>query len=361
MRARRTRASNDAGGRGTGGIAMSDLVPIIDLESGAVVQELDAACRSIGFFQVRSHGVERAVVDRMLEASLRFFRQPAEIKLRAKSPQREISRGYSSRGSQGVAYSMGVETPPDLVEAFTMARDRYQDGDARFAPIEGLPSAFAPNIWPEGVPGFREALVDYYAAVEALAARISRLMALALDLDGDFFDDKTDASIDSMRVNYYATHARDEPASPGQFGLGPHTDYGIITVLYAPPGPGLQVLAPSGDWHDVIPHSDCFVVNLGDFLAQWTNDRWRSTVHRAVQLARPESGVAERVSVPFFRQGNYDLVVECLPSCVSADNPARYPAVHAGEHFRAKLSNSRLFASETTVSTVGDRGSSLMR
>lgn len=337
---------------------VSELVPVIDLEGDSVIDALDAACRSIGFFQVRSHGVDRAVIDAMVEESLWFFRQSTEDKLLAKSPVAEISRGYSSRGSQGVSYSMGVATPPDLVEAFTIGRDAYPD-DPRFAPIDGLPSAFAPNIWPAR-EAFRERLVEYYRAVESLSARITRHMAVALDLNESFFDDRTDASIDSLRVNYYATHARDEAAQPGQFGLGPHTDYGIITVLYAPPGPGLQVLAPSGEWCDVIPEPDCFVVNLGDFLAQWTNDRWRSTVHRAVQLAAPPQGTAERISVPFFRQGNYDLIVECLPSCVSADNPARYPPVHAGEHFRAKLTNSRRFAAEGTVSTVGDRQSALL-
>jgi isopenicillin N synthase-like dioxygenase len=129
--------------------------------------------------------------------------------------------------------------------------------------------------------------------------------------------------------------------------MGPHTDYGIVTILYADRVPGLQIRSDNA-WHDVMPEAGCFLINLGDLTAQWTNDRWRSTLHRVLP---PEAG-AERRSVAFFHDGNYDALIECLPTCTSDSNPPRYAPVVAGEHLMAKLMGPRtLQASQFTLDT----------
>jgi isopenicillin N synthase-like dioxygenase len=125
-------------------------------------------------------------------------------------------------------------------------------------------------------------------------------------------------------------------------------------VLYAEPVAGLQIVAPDGDWIDVMPADDALVINLGDLTAQWTNDQWRSTVHRVVPPS--VSGPAVRRSAAFFLDGNWDALIECLPTCTSATDPPRYPPVTAGDHLMAKLMGPRLLRASDATDTSGNRG-----
>jgi hypothetical protein len=170
---------------------------------------------------------------------------------------------------------------------------------------------------------------------------------------GTFFVDKTDHSPDVLRVNWYQRADGSPAVLPGQQRMGAHTDYGVLTILLADRVPGLEIVAPGGDWVGVQPEPGCFLVNLGDLLAQWTNDRWRSTLHRVV----PPTGVGEclRRSAAFFHEANSDALVEVLPTCVTADRPARYEPVLAGDHLLAKLRGSRELERSTAVSTLGER------
>jgi isopenicillin N synthase-like dioxygenase len=130
--------------------------------------------------------------------------------------------------------------------------------------------------------------------------------------------------------------------------------------MYADAGTGgLQVADAVGNWHDVVPHEGALVVNMGDLIAQWTNDRWRSSLHRVLPMRPLDGRTVERLSAPFFHSTNYDTRIECLPSCVSDTNPARYPPVIAGEQFDAKFIAARVLESSNQLSTVGDRGTAL--
>jgi isopenicillin N synthase-like dioxygenase len=141
-------------------------------------------------------------------------------------------------------------------------------------------------------------------------------------------------------------------------GMGAHTDYGICTVLSADPVPGLELFGDDGEWHAVTPRPDAIVVNIGDLLALSTNDVWRSTIHRVVPPTVAQDGRVIRRSMPFFFDGDYDAVIECLPTCVSEERPARYAPVRAEDHLMAKLMGPRtLQASEETADTVGARRS----
>jgi isopenicillin N synthase-like dioxygenase len=290
------------------------------------------------------------VIDDMVAATDEFFALPLDEKLRYRSPRPEINRGYAAKGTEGLTYSLGVDgRPPDLFEAFNIGPDEVPPGVPADRP------EFAPNLWPARPTGLRDALVPYFTDVAALARRITSVMALALGLDATFFDDKTDHSTDTLRVNHYERGAGEPAPAPGQQRMGAHTDYGIVTVLYADRVPGLEILGPDGQWHGVLPPEGAFLVNLGDLLAEWTNDRWRSTLHRVVPPPTSAEGPSVRRSMAFFHDGNYDAVIECLPTCCSADNPPRYPRVTAGEHLMAKLLGPRTLTASDAMSTMGAR------
>lgn len=331
--------------------------PVIDLEAPDAVAQIDHACSNVGFFQCRGHGMPQDVIDDSLEASYEFFRLSSDEKEKAGSGDPEIERGFTAAETEGFAYSMGVETPPDLVQSFSLGRPTYPD-DAVFHTTEH--HFFDPNIWPERPAGMREALEKWYGAVNRLSDHVLGQVALALDLEEGFFVDKVDHSVDTLRFNYFYVEPDTPEPIAKQFGIGPHTDYGIMTTMYATPGPGLQILGPSGGWVDVYPADGAFLFNLGDLLAQWTNDRYRSTLHRVNPLL-PQAERVERISVPFFREGNFDNWIECLPSCWSEDNPPKYAPVNAGEHLMAKFMGGRTMeASEEGVSTLGDRADAVL-
>ena len=335
---------------------MPQLVPKVDLGARDAPDKLDAACRTVGFLSVVGHGVPSAVIDRMLAAADAFFALPAPAKLALCPSHPGVNRGYAAKGSEGLIYSVGVDgLPADLFEAFNIGPDRWPAGDPVYeAERDGV---FAPNLWPDRpeTADFRPALLDYFDEVRSLAHRLTGICAVALGLEPGFFEDKTDHSTDTIRVNHYERLPGEPDPVPGQHRMGAHTDYGILTVLYADRVPGLQIVGPDGDWTDVQPEEGAFLVNLGDLLAEWTNDRWRSTLHRVVPPPRSTSGPARRRSVAFFHDGNYDALVECLPTCCSKDNPPRYPPVVAGEHLKAKLLGPRSLAVSDAVSTTGER------
>jgi isopenicillin N synthase-like dioxygenase len=328
---------------------VTDLVPVVDLTSTAAPATVDDACRRVGFFQIAGHGIGDDVVDGLLDAMGRFFSLPAEAKVACVPPSMAVNRGWSPVGKESLAYSLGVEAPPDLFEAFNTGHEVDYADPVHHAHRDGF---FAPNLWPD-LPGFKEAFTTYFEAVADLSQRLARVMALGLGMPETFFDAKTTHSPDVLRVNWYDRADGSVPALPGQQRMGAHTDYGVLTVLLADRVPGLEIVAPSGEWTGVRPEPGCFLVNLGDLLAQWTNDRWRSTLHRVV----PPTGEGRclRRSAAFFHEANPDALVEVLPTCVDDEHPAKYGPVLAGEHLLAKLRGSRQLLQSTAVSTLGER------
>lgn len=331
--------------------------PLLDMDDPHAAALIDTAYREVGFMQVTGHGVPDDVIDAVFGAADDFFSQPLEEKARWASPDPAFERGYSAKGSEAFAYSLDMERPPDLFEAFTVARDHYPDNDSVF--FTDKHNFFAPNIWPDGPASLRPALNGYYHHVERLAHRLTALFARALELELDFFESRTDHSLDTLRINYFEGSPGDDAPLPEQFGIAPHSDYGILTVLLADQTPGLEVLDSSGAWRPVVPVPGAMIVNIGDHIARWTNDRWRSTLHRVVPIVARDGEVVRRRSLPFFHEGNYDMIIECLPTCCSEEDPPRYSPVHAGEHVKAKVLSARLLQDAGTTSTVGDRSAGL--
>jgi isopenicillin N synthase-like dioxygenase len=172
----------------------------------------------------------------------------------------------------------------------------------------------------------------YFAAVDELAGDLVHLLALAVGLPEDWFDHAMDGETSSMLlVNHYP--ALDAPPLPGQLRRGAHTDYGVVTILFAEDEPGLQI-SLDGEWLDVPAVPGALVVNLGDLMARWVNDRWRSTLHRVVVPA--SANERDRISIPYFVHTAYDAIVETAPTTITESSPAKYPAVRGGEWVAAK-------------------------
>lgn len=321
-------------------------VPVIDIScsiSGdeaarrVLAKEIDRACRDIGFFTIVGHGIDEALVERVKALSASFFALPATEKSSYKAaPGVKGIRGYRGVGDESLSYSLGRAAPPDYKETFRVGRVDVPDDDYHHAHLDRY---FAPNPWPQRPAEFRAVWEAYYRAMEELSARLMRLFALALDLPERFFADKIDRHISHLQANLYPD--QDVPPQPDQLRAGAHSDYGSLTVLRQENKPGgLQVQAVDGTWADVatVPHS--FVINIGDLMAYWTNDRWRSTLHRVVNPPREAFGSSARLSLVFFHQPNHDARVECLPSCIDADHPAKYAPTTSGAHLLGKINKS---------------------
>ena len=207
-------------------------------------------------------------------------------------------------------------------------------------PTKNVAAYFSPNVWPDD--RFRDVWLRYWDACESLGLDLVDMFALALDMPVGYFRPFVGQSISVMRANWYNRYPNAAPLEDGQLRMGAHSDYGSLTILAADPVPGLQIRDTEGGWHDVLPPTNGFLVNLGDLLAEWTNDRWRATVHRVVPPPADQTGAFRRRSIAWFQQPNHDALIEVLPTCVSADNPARYKPVTSGTHLMAKLVGPRV-------------------
>ena len=317
-------------------------IPIVDIApylAGApddkrrVATEVARACEEIGFLMIDGHGVDRELIDETLAVAWTFFDQPGRVKRRWVSRTGDGRRGYLPVGGNALAYTLDRETPPDLIEAFTFGRfdlpriPYYMDYED---------SWFEPNVWPDNPPGMRNQLCAYYREMERLAYDLMRIFAVALGLPEEFFGDKIDKHITAMRLNHYAK--AEKPPLPGQLRAGPHTDYGSLTILYPTPNPGGLQVHIAGAWRDVQPKPYTFVVNLGDLMAQWTNDRWVSTLHRVANPPTDRLEDSRRASIAFFHQPNYDARIECLETCQGPGNPVKYAPITSGDHLLTKTS-----------------------
>ncbi len=321
-----------------------------------VAGQFDEACRSTGFLQLVGHRVPIPLFREVKAVADEFFALDLDEKRRYEPASREVNRGYSASRTESLAYSLGTTRPPDLAEAFIVGAERYVAGDPYYEAERER--SFAPNIWPERPAEFRDVASRYFAEVSALSRTLLDIAALALGVDRRVFASATDRSVETLRCNWYVRATDEVRLESDQMGLGAHTDYGIITVLLADPVPGLQVFGPDGQWRDVMPLEDGFVVNVGDALAVWTNDLWTSTIHRVVP-GMP--GAAQRRSFAFFQDGNLDAVIECLPSCRSDQRPARYAPVTLGRHLQDKLRGGRSLSQlQEAIQTTGERGGELL-
>jgi len=321
---------------------MSNTFPVVSLKSfetatgearRKLAAEVDEICRSTGFLAIADHGIPQDVIDAAWGKAKAFFDEPVDIKQQAKAPFPGYPYGYLGPGTEALAASRGVATPPDLKESFNGGPLAIPPG---LIDPDALSFCYAETIWPAAPAGFREAWQAYYRALEDLASRIMTLFAAALELPDNYFADKIDHPISALRaLNYPEVEVA---PSPGQLRAGAHSDYGSLTILLPQAGSrGLQIERPDGSWLDVPPVPGAFVINIGDLMARWTNDRWVSTVHRVVNPTNPEEAKARRQSFAYFHQPNWFAEIECLDVCLAPGESPKYPPVLSGPYLMGKF------------------------
>jgi len=318
-------------------------VPIIDISSfteseegrQAVSNAIGDACETIGFFAITGHGVP-APVDRQCWNSVRsFFDQPLADRKSVALPYRGYPYGYAPMEWETLASSRGEVSRPDLKETYSMGPPTHP-ADRSADPNEAF--VYSANLWPDKPHGFKTALETYYRAMENLATRLMTMFAIALDLPSAFFDDKIDRHISALRVLNYPN--QNAPPEPGQLRAGAHSDYGSLTILRQEQAPGgLEVLTRDGNWTPVPAIEGAYVVNIGDLMARWTNDRWISTLHRVVNPPPDAKGSTRRQSIAFFHQPNWDADIACLSSCMDPGNGAKYQPIGSGAYLMSKFTS----------------------
>ncbi|KAF1024535.1 MAG: 2-oxoglutarate-dependent ethylene/succinate-forming enzyme [Acinetobacter bereziniae] len=289
---------------------MSVSIPVIDV-SGLfstdikqriiVSEKIKRACEDKGFFYIKNHGISKLLQQKVIDQSRQFFDLPLHEKQLVNKSNSVANRGYEPLKNQ----TLEEGAPADLKEGFYSGREFVEDSDE----VRKNKFNHGANQWPTQLPEFRDAMLNYQSQLEVLAKCLMRSLALSLSLDENYFDNFCQDSLVTLRLLHYPPQPSNP--KPNEKGCGAHTDFGALTLLLQDKQGGLQVWDKSTDgWIDALPIEDTYVINLGDLIARWTNNHYKSTLHRVIN----KSG-KQRYSVPFFFGGNPDYKVECLPNC----------------------------------------------
>lgn len=286
-------------------VPVIDIAPWLDGSDGAAVAaQVDAALQDVGFFLITGHGVPASARAAVRSAAREFFALPAEVK--QKYAVTVAGRGWLPPGVEANGYAEGTETPPDLKESFAVGPDT-PTGDPAVDAVW-----FPANVWPDEVPELRPAVERYLGAMTAVSRDLLELCAGALGLPPDSLTALAGHPTWTFNINRYPPLTEVGEPAPGQFRIGPHTDFGTVTVLDREPGAGgLQVDVADSGWADAPYDPAAFTVNIGDLLEHWTGRRWRSGRHRVLP-PQPDSPHEELVSLVFFFELDHDAVVTPL-------------------------------------------------
>jgi isopenicillin N synthase-like dioxygenase len=322
---------------------VTESVPIIDLtpwfagtEDGkaAIARQVAEACESIGFLVISGHRVPHDLIDRAFAAVSAFYSLPQVERDRWRPTVSSSARGYHAIETKNLAKTLGYDNPPDLREQFYLGP--VTDRSESYSHLPDAAPLYAANVWPDQPAEYRPVMTAYYEALQDLGGTLMRIFARALDMDENYFDDKTNRHFSTLPANHYPPPAGDP--KPGQVRCGEHTDFGSLTILALNDAPGgLQVKWRDGTWRDVTASPGQFIVNIGDMMQRWTNDRWLSNLHRVVNPPADQRAGSRRLSIGYFLHPNYDAEITCLPGCEGPDNPARYPPARAGDLMHRKL------------------------
>jgi len=294
-------------------------IPVIDIGAMAgsdaatklaVAAAVREASETVGFFYIRNHGVSDADLARTFELGRRFFDLPLADKVSIHQRNSPHHAGYTPL----LAENTDPANKGDLHESFDMVSQPAHDA----------------NLWPEALPELKDHLNHYFAQVLELGHRLFAVVALSLGLPEGFFEPHLRRPTAMLRLNYYPPQPAHSDGS--QIGIGAHTDYECFTILAQQPGITALQVWNGREWIHAPPIPGAFIVNIADLLQRWTNDTFLSTRHRAINT----TGLP-RMSIPFFLGVDPDTPISPLPSCVSADRPAKYPPVIAGEYVLQRL------------------------
>jgi isopenicillin N synthase-like dioxygenase len=298
-----------------------------------VVAEVKLASEHLGFFFINNHGVSQSLIDRMFEQTERFHALPLEKKMEVKALTTSI--GYLPLGGQtqkSYAALYGESKHPDRSASFYIRREYGLEHPDRLA---NKPWALD-NHWPKNLEGFRETAQEYLAALTRVARRILVLHAAALGLPPDYLAEH-DAFRDGNHTLRLLNYPAADPALEGQFGIGPHSDYGYGSILAQSKLPGLEIITRSGEWVQAPVIEGCLLFNNGDMCQRWTNDKFRSAPHRVINRTGKE-----RHSIPLFLNPREDIRFDCFPGLSDEKNPPKYKPQSFGEALAERKNNYKL-------------------
>jgi isopenicillin N synthase-like dioxygenase len=311
-------------------------IPVIDMTESRAHWEIHKACRETGFFYVSNHGVPQQLIDGQFEHAKRFFALSLEERLAIHMKNSPAAAGYDPLGGQILDSqdAAAEKAPPDLKEGFYFGMEL--EGDHPYA--RQRMRCFGHNQWPSALPGFREQMLAYQAAMRGLANRLLAVIALSLELPEVHFVPYYDMPNTQLGVLRYPPHP--ENAQRNQLGAGAHTDWGTVTLLAQDDLGGLEIRNLAGEWIRATPIPGTFVVNLGDLMQRWTNGLYHSNMHRV----KNNSSGRNRHSIAYFYSPRPDARIECLPTCTGPDNPPRFAPCTVRQHLSEMFQRSYGYA-----------------
>ncbi|GAA5236328.1 isopenicillin N synthase family oxygenase [Verticiella sediminum] len=308
-------------------------VPVIDLlpalaggdAAERVAAQIRQACEDIGFFYIANHGVDAGVIREAFAKNREFHALPLDRKMQVK--RNRFHRGYTPVAGYTLKSTsrFAPAARPNQLEAFTVRHELAPDDPDLLSgnPLQG------PNVWPEDYPEFKPAVQAYERELRALGMRLVGLMSRAIGAGPDYLAQFFHKPITSLRMIHYPPQPAPEE---GSFGISPHTDLGFLTILAQDSVGGLEIQAKDGQWLQAPYREGTFVINIGDALARWTNDRYVSTAHRVLN----RSPDRDRYSIAYFFDPSPDAVIECFEAFVDGRD-SRYPPIRYGEYIAARM------------------------
>ncbi|KAF9791871.1 Clavaminate synthase-like protein [Thelephora terrestris] len=338
--ASRSLATVSAGNVDTSGIPIVDFANFGSLsfaQRRETARQVVDGFKSTGFVYLGNHGISEKVVQEAFKRSDEFFQLPFEKKQALAWEDPRSNRGYVQLGRERVTNSQDETeiarlraSAPDYKESMEIGRDW---------------SSTWKNMWPHesDVPGFRAFMLEFFQTCHELHVRVMRAVALGLDLQENFFQDKINAQDHNLRLLHYPAIKTDLLHNDGQARAGAHTDYGTVTLLFQDPVGGLQVQNPTTkEFAPAPPIPGTVIINAADLLARWSNDLFRSTLHRVVAppfkpINEGEGIIPKRQSIAFFCNPNFNAEISCLPHCFGPGNPKKYDPVTTEEYIVRRL------------------------
>ncbi|KAI8808724.1 hypothetical protein BJ742DRAFT_258635 [Cladochytrium replicatum] len=316
-------------------------IPVIDFgrfiaggEEGrrAVGEQIIRGYNQVGFLYLKNHGINEELLARVFEQSKAFFALPYEKKMESKYISPEANRGYSPPGSEKLGQSLDKneieklrETSEDLKESIEIGFDQH--------PVWK-------NPWPQHNPNFKSVMNEFFNECDALQLTIMSALATGLGLHRDFFRPLCDGKDNNLRLLHYPPVKSQFMHQPGQKRANEHTDYGSITLLFQDDTGGLEVQLPSGEFIPAPPIEGTVIINAGDLLERWTNNKIKSTMHRVVSPSVPSTDgqYSARYSVVYFCSPNYDALIDVLDICLAEGETKKFPPILSGDYLVQRLS-----------------------
>ena len=313
---------------------MQSTIPSLDLNDFLIgpkvnkllfVENLGHAFNEVGFVAVKNHGLTDKLTQQLYKCFREFFQLPDEIKSKYDIPGLAGQRGYTGKRKENAKGSKVADL-----------KEFYHVGQFQKPAEPELVKEYPDNVWPIEVPEMEEVALEAFRILESAGLTLLKAIALYLNLDENYFDNKVKNGNSILRAIHYFPIENKEDIDSNAVRAGAHEDINLITLLMGASAEGLEILNNQGVWIPVTALPDQIVVNVGDMLSRLTNDKLKSTTHRVVNPSK-EKLHEPRYSIPFFMHPRADMDLTCLTGCIDSASPKKYPDITAGAFLHQRL------------------------